>query len=92
MESMFMTFGSFLKIWKSVFFAVVQINQNLHTDLRIEILRRPRSARPHLNYRVWSSDILNFLEGYNNNNNNNNNHNNHGFVSQDPSWEAISYL
>ena len=29
-------------------------------------------------------------EGYNNNNDNNNN--NHGFVSQDPSWEAISYL
>ena len=29
-------------------------------------------------------------EGYNNNNNNNNN--NHGFVSQDPPWEAISYL
>ena len=26
-------------------------------------------------------------EGYNNNNNNN-----HGFVSQDPFWEAISYL
>ena len=28
-------------------------------------------------------------EGYNNNNNNNNNH---GFVSQEPPWEAISYL
>ena len=51
-----------------------KIKQNLHTDLRIEILRRSRSARPHLNYRVWSSDILNFWEGYNNNNNNNNNH------------------
>ena len=72
-----------------MFFEVVQINQNLHTDLRIENPLLARSARPHLNYRVWSSDILNFLEGYNNNNNNNNNH---GFVSQDPSWEAISYL
>ena len=40
------------------------------------------------------------MEGYNdnnnnnnyNNNNNNNNNNNHGFVSQDPLWETISYL
>ena len=32
------------------------------------------------------------MEGYNDNNNNNNNNNNHGFVSQDPLGEAISYL
>ena len=36
----------------------------------------------------WALLILVGREGYNNNNNNNN----HGFVSQDPSWEAISYL
>ena len=31
-------------------------------------------------------------EGYSNNSKNNNNNNNYGFVSQDPPWEAISYL
>ena len=42
-----------------------------------------------MNIRTVRNRHILLWEGYNNNNNNNNNH---GFVSQNPSWEAISYL
>ena len=43
-----------------------------------------------MNLRTVRNRQILLWEGYNNNNNNNNN--NHGFVSQEPPWEAISYL
>ncbi len=43
----------------------------------------------HLHLHFTFTHHVSTMEGYNNNNNNNNNH---GFVSQDPLGEAISYL